>query len=123
MEQRLATQLKDLILKKIVGMWWEAWLCPVITLDVVKYKVSTVKFASKTQWLLELFSNSYVSVMNYHFCLVLSCQLQKTVPCSFVLLACISTEITLWSSFPVYCLLSRESSSYMAVGMIIQLIY
>lgn len=46
MEQRLATQLKDLILKKIVGMWWEAWLCPVTTLGVVKCKVSVVKFAS-----------------------------------------------------------------------------
>lgn len=48
LEQRLATQLKDLILKKIVGMWWEAWLCPVTTLGAVKCKVSTVTLCPET---------------------------------------------------------------------------
>lgn len=94
MGQRSATQLKDLILKKIVGMWWEAWLCPVITLDVVKYKVRIVKLASKTllgSW------NSSETVMFQSRVLtfVLSCQLQKIVPCFFVLLTCVSTEIIL----------------------------
>lgn len=48
MEQRLAIRLKDLILKKIVGMWWEAWLCPVTTSGAVKCKVSTVTLCPET---------------------------------------------------------------------------
>lgn len=86
MEQRLATQLKDLILKKTVGMWWEAWLCPVTALGVVKCKVNIVKFvsinSSKSHWILKL----YVSVVNFYLCLVLCCQLHKLVPHLFVLL-------------------------------------
>lgn len=86
MEQRLATQLKDLILKKIVGMWWEAWLSPVTALGVVKCKVNIVKFistsSSNSHWILKL----YVSVMNSHLCLVLSCLSHMLVPCLFVVL-------------------------------------
>lgn len=71
MDQRLAIQLKDLILKKIVGMWWEAWPCPATALGVVKCKVSVVKFvsidSSKRLWILKL----CVSVINFYLCLVL----------------------------------------------------
>lgn len=111
MEQRLATQLKDLILKKIVGMWWEAWLSPVTALGVVKCKVNIVKFistsSSNSHWILKL----YVSVMKFsplsctelsvsHACASLVC-------CSSTLFLILQNSKTMKSSL-VFCLLSHE---------------